>query len=79
MQIAERGKPHRVAAWQLHAMRLTISGNHLRCKVTNKYLNVCERVEDVERNKNGLLLSLAAPCESLVPVKENPDRKKKVH
>ena len=38
-------------------MQLKIQGNHLRCKVANKYLNVYEWVEVPEMNKDGALLT----------------------
>ena len=50
--------------------------SHLTCKVANKCLNVCERVEVVEWNKMVPSLPLLS-CELSVSVKENPDRKKK--
>ena len=43
---------------ELQAMWLEISDNHFTFKVTNNYLNVCEQVEMVEKNKNGSLPSL---------------------
>ena len=72
MVIQEDGKNHRVAAWQLQAVRLKIRDSHLTCKVVNKGPNVRGWVEAVERNVDGPL-----PC--LVNrqyLKENPDRKK---
>ena len=69
------GKSHRVAVWQIQALRLKISDSHLTCKVANKCLNVCERVEVVEWNKMVPSLPLLS-CELSVSVKENPDRKK---
>ena len=36
-------------------MQWKIQGNHLRCKVANKYLNVYEWVEVPEMNKDGAL------------------------
>ena len=45
---------------------------HITCKIANKCLNFCERVEVIEWKWNPLL-----SCESSVSAKENPDRKKK--
>ena len=45
---------------------------HLRCINANKYLNVRERVDMVERNKDGPFSSLY--CKLSVSVKENSDR-----
>ena len=56
-------------------MRLKICDSHFTCKVANKCLNVCERVEVVEWNKMVPSLPLLS-CELSVSVKENPDRKK---
>ena len=53
------GKFHRVADWLLHTMRLQKRGSHLTCKVANKCLNVRERVEVVDRNKDAALPSPA--------------------
>ena len=55
MVILKGGKSHEVAVCLLHAMRLKIHDSHLTCKVANKFLNVCKRVEVVERNEDGLL------------------------
>ena len=41
--------------------RMKISASHLKCKVSNKCLNVRERVEVVERNHDSSLLSPAGP------------------
>ena len=35
----------------MQALRLKIRDSHLTCKVANKCLNVCERVEVVEWNR----------------------------
>ena len=51
-------------------MQLKIRGDHLRCKVSNKCLNVCEWVV-VGKKNDGLLISPA-----VLSLKENPDRKK---
>ena len=69
------GKSHRVAVWQIQALRLKICDSHLKCKVANKCLNVGERVEVVECNKMVPFLPLLS-CELSASVKENPDRKK---
>ena len=58
-------------------MRLKICDSHVTCKVANKCMNVRERVEVVEWNKRWSPPFPCCPCESLVSVKENPDRKKK--
>ena len=56
-------------------MRLKICVSHLTWKVANKCLNVCERVEVEERNRNDPLPSPAVMC--IVSVRgENPHRKK---
>ena len=57
MVIQEGVKSHRVATWQLKAVRLKVRDNRLTCKVANKFLNDCKRVEVVERNKDGPLPS----------------------
>ena len=62
----------------MQAERLKIWNNHLTCKDTNKYLNVREQVEVVQWNKKWSLPHPLLSCESSVPVKENPDRKKKI-
>ena len=49
-------------------MQLKTRGIHLTCKGANKCLNVFERVEAVESNKNGPLVSSDA-CELSVFVK----------
>ena len=49
-------------------MLLKMPGNHLKCKIANKNLNVYEWVEAVERKKDGPLPSTA--------VKGNLDRTK---
>ena len=54
-------------------MRLKIRVSYLTCKVADKCLHVCERVEVVERNKDGPSLPLQS-CEFSVSVKENLDR-----
>ena len=51
MAIPQAVKSHRVVAWKLQVMRLKIHGSHLKCKVANKCLNVCKRVEVVDSNK----------------------------
>ena len=52
-------------------MRLKICVSHLTWKVANKCLNVCERVEVEERNRNDPLPSPAVMC--IVSVRgENP-------
>ena len=51
MVIPQGGKSHRVAVWQIQAVRLKICDSHLTCKVANKCLNVRERAEVVEWNK----------------------------
>ena len=58
-------------------MRLKICDSRLTCKVANKSLNVRERVEVVEWNKQWSPLSLLF-YESSVSVRENPDRKKNI-
>ena len=70
------GKSHRVAVWQIQALRLKICDSHLTCKAANKCLNVLEQVGVVEWNKMVPSLPLLS-CELSVSVKENPDRKKK--
>ena len=50
----------------------------LTCKVANKCLTVCERVEVVEWNKMVPSLPLLS-YELPVSVKENPDRKKYIY
>ena len=55
----------------MQEMRLKTCDRHLTCKVTNKCLNVCERVEVVERNKRW---SPSFPCSPVS--RQNPDRKK---
>ena len=57
---------------------LKICDSHLTCKVTNKCLNVRERVEVVEWNKMVLSLPLLS-YELPVSVKENPNRKKYIY
>ena len=54
-------------------MRLKTRGSYLTCKVSNKCLNVRERVEVIDRHKNDTLLS----TESSMSVIENADRKKR--
>ena len=61
MVIQEGGKSHRVAAWQLQAVRLKIRDICLPCKAANKFLNDCKQVEVVERNKEGPLISPTVP------------------
>ena len=59
-------------------MQLKVRGSHFTCKLANKYLDICEQVEVVERNKNGLLPPPSVLSSELsVSVKENLDRKKK--
>ena len=55
--------------------QLKIRSSHLRCKFENKFLNVLERVEVLESNKD-FPLSFSASCESSVPVKEISDKEK---
>ena len=57
-------------------MRLKICDSRFTCKIANKYLNVRERVEVVERNKKTAPSLPLLSCELSVSVKENPDRKK---
>ena len=40
-------------------MRLKIRDSHLRCKTAIEFLNVCQSLEVVERNKDDPLPSLA--------------------
>ena len=40
-----------VRVWQLHVLRLKIKNIHLSYKTPNKCLNVCEKMEMVQRNK----------------------------
>ena len=57
-------------------MQLKICVSHLTWKVANKCLNVCERVEVEERNRNDPLPSPAVMC--IVSVRgENPLKKKR--
>ena len=55
MPIPKGDKSHRLEVCSLHAIRLKILGNHLICKVTDKYLNVRGQMEEVESSKDGLL------------------------
>ena len=50
-------------------------GSHLRWKVVYKCLDVCERGQVLQRNKNGPLPPLLS-CELSVSVKDRHDRKK---
>ena len=59
--------------WKRKASQSVVS---ITCKVANKCLNVCERVEVVEWKKMVPSLPLLS-CELSVSMKENPDRKKK--
>ena len=56
-------KSNRVRVWYLHALRLKIEGSHLNCKTANKCLNVRERVDMVDRNKDPFSTPLLS-CES---------------
>ena len=73
MVISQDSKSHRVAVWYLQAMRIKTRGSHLTC---NKGLNVCERVEGVERKKMVHSFPLLSR-ESSVYVKENPALREK--
>ena len=53
----------------------SIAGSHLRCKTSNKRLQVRERVEMLERNKYDRLGSLAF-LSSVIICERNPDLKK---
>ena len=55
-------------------MRLEKRGSHLKCKVASKCLDDRERVEVVERNKDGPSLPLLSH-EFSVPVKKSPAKK----
>ena len=70
-------------------MTLKVHGNHLTCQTANKCLNVSDREEVTERNKDvppsrGIKMSpplFTGPpfpyfAMSSISVKENPDRKK---
>lgn len=55
-------------------VRLNLHGSHLISKDANKSVNVSERVEIVDKNKDETI-----PCETSVSTYENPDRKKNLH
>ena len=57
----------------LHQLRLKMRGNHFSCKLPHKFLNICELMVVVERNKDGPFLYLLSR-ELTVCVKENPDK-----
>ena len=56
----------------LQAMQLKIRSSHLTCKFAKQCLNLLERVEVVEKNKEWYPPFLLS-CESLVSVREYPD------
>ena len=74
--LQEGGKSHRVAVWYLQEMRLKIRDS-LTGKVAKRYLNVCERVEVVEKNKWSLLFSCCPVyCQCLWKKTKTKNKKK---
>ena len=48
-------------AWQLHMLGLIVEVIHLKLETINKCLNILERMEIVDRNKDGSLSLSAVP------------------
>ena len=77
--LQEGGKSHRVAVWYLREMQLKICDS-LTGKVAKRYLNVCKRVEVVEKNKWSLLFSCCpvyCQCLSEKKIKQKTKKAKK--
>lgn len=53
-------------------MLLRMQTSHIKCKISNKFLNVCEREEVVKRNKDGHLPSPSSVSVKKSSIEKNP-------